>query len=211
MIVVAGEPRSGTSLMMMIVRELGFKLAGQDFTDTTEKDRNPDGFWEVWKVVNEGIITEVLDGKAPGYCEQVVDGEVLKLMTKALLQSDLRLISQMIYMIREPREVIVSQRGMKKWPGDEECWNRYIVHMYKLMNSIPQHFLRYYTLFVDYRDVMKDTKKQVERVARFLRVEPTVEAEQVVRPELYRSRMNQVKDNKYARKYYNALRACTRF
>ena len=69
MIVVTGEPRSGTSLMMRIIDSLGLEIAGEQYVGTKRPNRskkrkeraeylNPEGFWEVPEVVSRGIKTD---------------------------------------------------------------------------------------------------------------------------------------------------------
>ena len=118
MIIVTGEPRSGTSLMMRIVDSLGLEIAGEQQPGEKRPDRNkkrkeraeylnPEGFWEVPGVVSRGIKTE----------EQVEEykDKVIKIVTGGLsntVKPAIDKIDKIIFCLRHPREVAFSQQKL---------------------------------------------------------------------------------------------------
>ena len=89
MIVITGEPRSGTSLMMRIINSLGLKIVGEKNPAKNKKvgkkrkERakylNPEGFWEVPQIVSRGIKTK----------EQIEEykDKIIKIITHGLSNS----------------------------------------------------------------------------------------------------------------------------
>jgi hypothetical protein len=212
MIVVAGEARSGTSMHMLILRELGLQIAGDKFHGRGA-DYNPTGIWEVYGVPNNGITQDVLNGTVGRHVSKDSDevthepitGDVIKLTTTGLVKSDPTLITKVVYCIRDPREIIVSQRGQIGWDSDKERYNTYLVNMARLFDKIePQEWEHIYVS--DYADMMWSPGVEVNRLATFLGVEPTKAAIDVIDPSFYRSKKHQAKHNKFAEKYYQQLR-----
>ena len=196
MIVVTGEARSGTSLQMLIIKHLGFSIAGEKYLTEYTKTFNPTGIWEVKGTPYKGVQIPIKE-------------DVIKLMTNGFMKSRMGLIEKVVLCIRDPREVIVSQRGQKEWVSDEHNWKQYLGNMMYLFKGNDWA----HTHIVDYGDVMWSPKTEVYRLIKFLGEAPTPEeiesAIDCVRPELYRSKKHKVKQGKYgkaAEKYYQVLR-----
>lgn len=66
MIIVTGSCRTGTSLMMQILREMGIPIVGQAFHDDfSHIDLNPWGYWELpMNETIDGLNTKEYDGMA---------------------------------------------------------------------------------------------------------------------------------------------------
>jgi hypothetical protein len=192
LIVVSGEARSGTSMMMLIIKRLGFKIAGAKTFEESVPGFNPSGIWEVWGTPNTGLT-------------KVVDADVIKIMTKGLVQSDPALITKIVYCIRDPREVIVSQRGQRGYKNDEHNWDAYLVNMANLFDNVSSTDWNQIHV-VDYADMMKAPTIVVGSLALFLGVPPTTEAVLTPDPKYYRSKKHKIPDNEYARAYYQKLR-----
>ena len=69
MIIVTGAERSGTSLMMNILKEAGYPVYGEKYPhvwDKTLKDFNPNGFWES-NLRHKGVNRDSLPGDPLSY------------------------------------------------------------------------------------------------------------------------------------------------
>lgn len=110
MIVVTGLPRSGTSLMMSILKDLGVPILGERFFENIEDERraertkylNPEGFYEVRNVVGRGIVK--------GYEENV--GKAIKIVVPGILHTDPEAIEKVIFCLRNPLEILNSQKKL---------------------------------------------------------------------------------------------------
>jgi hypothetical protein len=189
---VSGEARSGTSMMMLVLKRLGFKIAGEKKFEKTIPGFNPTGLWEVWGVPNNGI-------------SEPVTADVIKIMTKGLVQSNSTLITKIVYCIRDPREVIISQRGQRGYRSDDHNWDSYLVNMAKLFDNVSSTDWNHIHV-VDYADMMKAPAIVVGKLAKFLGVKSTKEAVLTPDPKYYRSKKHKIPDNEYARMYYKKLR-----
>ena len=193
MIAVVGEPRSGTSLQMLILKNLGLSIVGVKYINEHTKTFNPTGIWEDPNVMDRGF-------RYPFYNE-----DAIKLSVKGLIGTRLSLVDKIILCIRDPREVIVSMRQQTDPKPDKFNLQYHIVHMAMLIDKE----LNKPMVVVDYGDVMFDHEKEIKRIAEFVEVEPTQAAFDCIRPDLYRSKKHKVKRCKLmkaAEKYYQYLR-----
>ena len=198
-IVVSGESRSGTSLTMNILKSLGYSLAGEKWANVEDDRRhmNPDGFYEVPYMVNYGMDEDL---------DRFFKEDVVKLTTRGLIATEPELIYQLIYVIRNPREVIVSQRNMNDYPGDKEAFRRYCNNMELLFQFVTPEGWMHHVHILDYGDLMKNPEGEIRRLCRFLRKPQIIsEAVSIIKPELYRSKKHKVKFNKKAKTWYNML------
>jgi len=206
MIVITGEPRSGTSLMMRIVDSLGLEIAGDQNPQAKRPERskkrqeqanylNPEGFWEVPGVVSRGIETE----------EQVEEykDKVIKIITPGLsntVQPAIDKIDKIIFCLRHPREVVYSQRKLMSGVevAKEDGWEfspenmqvdfgRYIMSVGGYILKSSKTDLWDKTLVVDYADMMNETETQIKRISSFLEVPYNPETKNLIRKDLYRS------------------------
>lgn len=209
-IIVAGEPRSGTSLMCQLMQGLGLTVAGLKFGETNIKDRNPKGFWEVPWVVTFGITEEIIRGEVPvseDWDRIPIEEDVIKLTTTALLRSELHLIKKVIYCIRDPREVIASQRGQKNYPGDREAWYQYCRNLNTLLNEVTPWGWDNLFHVVNYGDLIFNPCKEVKRICNFLELNvDSTRAAALVDRKLHRSKRCLVKKNKLAEELYWKIR-----
>jgi hypothetical protein len=192
---------------MLILKELGLKITGDKYFDEISKDFNPTGMWEIKTLPYNGLqkilfttgVPEINGGKP------IPEDGVLKVTFRGYIKSDLSIISKLIICIRDPREIVASQRKQLNHISDKHCWNLLLGH-YCAMTEAP---ITCPTLVVDYNDVMWDKKKEVQRVADFVGVPVTQAALDAVRPELYRSKKHKVKRDRYckaAEMYHRAFR-----
>ena len=176
--IVSGLERSGTSMMMQILYRGGMDVA---FDEKRKPDENnPKGYFEL-----EGgkVINRLMEGSFP---MEKYDGKVIKVTAyglKFLPPGDYRII----YMTRDIDEILASMAKMSGDPSvmDEkeifEKLNRQSMKMLK-EKGIPH-------IIVKYNDVLKDVRKEIERVNEFLGgVLDVEEAIKAVDPSLYRNR-----------------------
>ncbi len=115
--IVTGLRRSGTSLMMLCLRQSGVPIIGSKYMiyalnengDTTlkttpsQKERrgNPNGYWELGSITTKtGVKQEHMD--------LGMDGDVIKVTSDAFYFSDPKMVDKTIVMVREPRKVLFS-------------------------------------------------------------------------------------------------------
>lgn len=115
-IVVTGDPRSGTSLMMQTLIALGIPVAGEEFPganrmrskedkvkhDTKMHNLNPGGFWEVPGVVMRGL---------PDPSEYF--GKAIKIISPGVLRTPKESVYKYILCLRDPTSVAQSQTQLE--------------------------------------------------------------------------------------------------
>lgn len=196
MIVVSGEARSGTSLMMLILNKLGMEVAGEKYLTDRTPEMNPSGIWEVRGTPYQSLTPELLK-------DFEIEADAIKIMSHKIWLSDDDLIDKIIWMVRDPREVIVSQRKQFNYKSDEHNYAWYCIHMdilVKRLVNMPAE-----TLFVEYKSLIKRPRKVVRKVAEFLNVPYTKKAANVVNKKYYRSKANQAEDDPKARAYFKYI------
>lgn len=199
MIVVSGEMRSGTSLMMLVLKKLGLSIAGEKVPKGTHPELCPTGMWEILGVSMGPLIQDVID-------EHDIKEDVVKIISHGLFYSDLTLIDRIVYCVRDPREIIVSQRSQPNDRTDEYRYKWYNVHHAALVTFMERGKLPP-ILFVDYANMMKKPRKEVRRVADFVGKPYTKKAANVVNKRYYRSKAHQAKSDETAERYYKYLKA----
>ena len=206
MIVITGEPRSGTSLMMRIVNSLGLEIAGEQQPGEKRPERskkrqerakylNPEGFWEVPGVVSRGIKTK----------EQVEEykDKVIKIVTGGLsstVQPAIDKIDKIIFCLRHPREVAFSQQKLvsgvevAKKEGWEFSPENMEVDHGRYIRSVGEYILKSVktdlwdkTLVVEYGELITKGWSEIKKIANFLEVPYNPETKNLIRKDLYRS------------------------
>lgn len=188
--VVSGEPRSGTSLMMRLLEGLRFDIKGSSLLEGKTEERlehakklNPKGFYEVPGVVMRGIPKKRLEE---------FDGKTVKLITPALMNTDYSKIGKIIFCLRDPREISLSQKGLgsniKVFDAEADDWvyapekmlqdySRYALNISKFVfwlkaNSDALDKI----LFVDYKDVVFKTETVILGICDFFGIGISKEA-----------------------------------
>jgi hypothetical protein len=206
MIVVTGEPRSGTSLMMRIVDSLGLEIAGvqtpgEKWPERNKKRQerseylNPEGFWEVPGVVSKGIKTE----------EQVEEykDKVIKIVTGGLsgtVKPAIDKIDKIIFCLRHPREVAYSQQKLvsgvevAKKDGWEFSPENMEVDHGRYIGTVGGYILKSVktdlwdkTLVVEYGELITKGWTEIKKIANFLEVPYNPGTKNLIRKDLYRS------------------------
>ena len=163
-IIVSGLPRSGTSLMMMMLDAAGIPPM-QDYIREADAD-NPKGYYEYERVkkLPEGDTKWVGDAK----------GKAVKVITMLLEHLPNKYKYDVVIMRREIGEILSSQRKMLERRGedpnkvsDEEMGDLFSKHFDQVMEWIAeQKNLRY--LEVSYNELLEAPEKEVASVNQFL-------------------------------------------
>lgn len=116
-VVVTGDPRSGTSLMMQTLKALGVPVAGQEWpgeqrvrgTDEEKaahlakmQEMNPGGFWEV-----PGVVMRGLPDPTPHL------GKAIKIISPGVLRTPKESVYRYILCLRDPTSVAQSQTKLE--------------------------------------------------------------------------------------------------
>ncbi|MCZ6769072.1 MAG: sulfotransferase [Acidobacteria bacterium] len=185
-IIVSGLPRSGTSMIMKMLKAGGITL----LTDNIRKadQDNPQGYYELEKIKNlhrEEDKSWIGDAK----------GKALKVISELLKELPSNSFFKLIFMDRDLEEVIISQNKMliRRGEPSDPADNRKMMllfekHLRKVKNWIRQQS-NFEVIFVDYKEVLEDPIGHAERIKDFLQRELDVKRMAgVVDKRLYRSR-----------------------
>jgi hypothetical protein len=191
--IVGGMTRSGTSLNMLILKELGMTIVGNKFRKNREKDiMNPTGFWEL-----PGVIIGRIENPLSFY------DKVIKVVGIGISAIDPVHIEQTIFCIRRPGDLILSRLKSfihKTHESDKEMAVRFKGYI----AEIGQLFLAWpsieNTLIVDHDELLIDPKTEVTRIAEFVNRPVTQNAIDCVEQSLWRSKsdyMHEIADSVY--------------
>lgn len=184
-LIVSGLPRSGTSLMMMMLEAAGI----EPLTDHERKadDDNPKGYYELERVkkMKDGD-TAWLEG---------VGGRAVKVISALLPSLPPEHAYKVIFMRRNMAEILASQRKMLVNRGEDPdkiddaeigaSFERHLTQITKWLNDQPN----FSTLFIDYNLLLEEPAPQVEKIRQFLGGD--VDADRMIDaidPKLYRQK-----------------------
>jgi len=168
MIVVTGTARSGTSLVMQTLEKLGIGITGEKFDKYNVEEYNKKGYWEL-------PVSATIDGIQDNRYE----GKGVKLFVQQLTRTNPKLISRAIRCCRYRGEA--SKSYQKLLAHSPECGvpatrkvcdelfdvGREYTKRYLDENKIPY-------IDVDYNDMMRDPKGEIERITKFLKVKTDI-------------------------------------
>lgn len=163
-IVVSGLPRSGTSLMMMMLNSAGIPpvIDGERSAD----EDNPKGYFEFERVkkLKDGDLDWVFDAR----------GKVVKVISALLPYLPSQLNYKALFMLRSLDEILASQRMMLIRRGedpekisDEEMADRFRDHLAHTKDWLAQQ-PNFSTLYVHYNRLIKEPEPIVRDINRFL-------------------------------------------
>lgn len=170
---VVGEPRSGTSLMMNLLRtNLGDnKIIGEkfnfrkyhgmfsdgatidfakDLANNTYNDKNPDGFWECSMTIS-GV-------------NKLCGDKWIKIICKGLPNSIyIEYIDKVIFMIRNPASCIKSRNKLDGNLYSPEIWYNNVLKSvnYLIENNVD-------ILFVPYENLIENSDYELNRISNFI-------------------------------------------
>jgi hypothetical protein len=186
-IVVSGLPRSGTSMMMNMLRATDLEIV-TDETRTADED-NPKGYFEDERVKE---LDKVEDKSWVGNCR----GKVVKIISFLLKDLPPGHHYKVILMRRDLEEVIASQAKMLERRGeavgsradDEKMIARYTMHLRKVEFQLEEE-PNFDYIDVHYREALDHPREHAQRVAKFLGLKLDVDKmAQTVDKSLYRNR-----------------------
>jgi hypothetical protein len=184
-VIVSGLPRSGTSLMMAMLKAGGVPL----LVDSVRKadEDNPNGYFEYEPVKS-------LESGANAWLE-LATGKAVKVISALLEYLPPDRLYYVLFMNRRLDEVVASQdtmlarRGQAPVPVDSDrmeiMLQKHLVRVVDWLRAQPN--IRW--MQVDYNELLNDPLPQVNAVNRFLggSLDQTLMAA-VIRPDLYRNR-----------------------
>ena len=183
-LVVSGLPRSGTSLMMQMLKAAGI----EPMTDgkRTADDDNPEGYWE-WEDI------KVLP-KNPRIIEQT-KGKVVKVISALLPSLPRPHRYKIIYMVRPTQQVVDSQLVMLDRQGQKARSEKQ--HLIEVQESHSRQIRQAISksdradlLEVSYPDLVADPQAIIEQLENFLgsRFQKSPAVVACVKPKLFRNR-----------------------
>lgn len=212
MIIVTGLPRSGTSLMMRILETLSVPITGEQFFNRGDQDRvdrshylNPEGFYELQGTVATGKFKD----------PSSFVGKAVKVIVPGVLNIPLDHIEKIIFCLRDPSEVMESQRNLvsnievatedgKKYAPEllQRSFRNYIHGMGMLILIASEDFWNK-TLVVEHKNLMSNHVEEIQKISSFLNV-PFVD-KNLVKNELYRSKAV-IEADPLALEIYNSIK-----
>jgi hypothetical protein len=185
-IIVSGLPRSGTSMMMQMLKQGGFEIVSDGLRQADEN--NPKGYYEFEKVKE----MDKDDSWLPK-CR----GKVIKIVSVFLSKLPDSYRYKVIFMRRDMQEILASQRKMlvrlQKDPNDVD--EKKLVQQYNKHLDQIQHWLNgkknFDVFYVDYRDALNRPEEYAIQIQSFLDME--LNTENMIRSvdkSLYRNRIS---------------------
>jgi hypothetical protein len=183
-IIVSGLPRSGTSMMMRMLAEGGLPV----LTDELRRpdDDNPRGYFEleVVRQLKEGNVHWLSDA----------NGKVVKVISALLEYLPQGHQYKIIFMERDPKETLVSQkkmldhRGQESKLADEEMEQQLQNHLAAMKPWLVRQ-PNMDVLYVNYNSLMAEPEPSCDRIAEFLGM-PLNQSHMLAVPDeqLYRNR-----------------------
>jgi hypothetical protein len=180
--IVSGLERSGTSLMMQILKAIGIPIA---YDNSRQSDaHNPKGYFEL---ENGMIINKLMNGK---FNMEDYKGKFIKITSYGLKYLPQGFNYKIIYMMRNLDEVLDSMQKMSKIVESDRKENR------DLLNKLNMYTLGCLTtdkrtkfVCIDYNELMSRPKQEIQKINSLLGIEVDIKkALGVIEPNLYRDR-----------------------
>lgn len=221
MIIVSGLRRTGTSLMMNILKEAGFDAYAALFSHETWesklKELNPNGFFE--SAFRDSGVNPIQMEFSP----KEVEYTAIKVFASAIPRCDGEYITKQIIMLRDFSEVYKSQERMKELDEKKELDSKedifepgetYLLDYYCVLRDIVKRNKP--TLFIDYYDVMQKKDEVLGTLRRFIGCGRFDLAYNLIDDKLYRNRKEKINIlqtdlTKYLDLFYNQMKNGTIF
>ncbi|MFH1602228.1 MAG: sulfotransferase domain-containing protein [Candidatus Shapirobacteria bacterium] len=182
-VVVSGLPRSGTSLMMAMLKAGGLPV----LTDKIRKadEDNPQGYWELEKVK---------ELKKDHSWLPLAEKKAVKMVSVflELLPDDYHY--QVIFMGREMTEILASQkqmlvrRGEKSETSDKQMAAAFQKHLAQIKAWLKKQ-PNFTVLYLNYNQIVKNPSLAAKKINHFLNQNLDIDKmKTVVNPKLYRQR-----------------------
>jgi hypothetical protein len=162
--IVSGLPRSGTSMMMQMLQAGGMQI----LTDhqRSADDDNPKGYYEFERV------KKLKDGDTLWVKE--AQGKVVKVVSALLQQLPGGYSYRVVFMLRNIDEILASQKQMlvrRQEPtdkvGDEKLAELFEGHLKSIQEWLSRQ-PNFQVLYVNYNDLIQNSKPLVEEISIFL-------------------------------------------
>ncbi|CAN5325738.1 hypothetical protein BH09BAC5_BH09BAC5_00710 [soil metagenome] len=180
--IISGLPRSGTSMLMQMVRAGGMEI----FTDDNRipDENNPKGYLE-----EDRVKRLHLDNKWLGE----VDGKALKVVAPLLQFLPIGFRYKIVFVKREMNEVLLSQQKMTGKKTDGKTYPVVLADAFTKQLEKAEIWIKAQphaeVLYVEYADIISDPLKASIEIAAFLGNDMDAEAmAEIVDPDLYRNR-----------------------
>lgn len=186
--VVSGLPRSGTSMMMQMLKAAGFPL----YTDQKRKadESNPEGYFET-ELARQLLLQNAWLHEALG--------KVVKVVAPLLSHLDPKYEYRVIYMERDLEEIVRSQTRMLERLGKEgarrspEDLKRMLKNQDVQARSLMAQHPRIESLVISHRETIANPSSVAEKIIRFVDADGaldsnTCEMAAAIRPELHREK-----------------------
>jgi len=184
-IVVSGLPRSGTSMMMRMLAEGGLSI----LTDERRRadDDNPNGYFEL------ELVKQLKEHDSAWLKE--ASGKVVKVISSLLEYLPDQYHYKIIFMERDFRETLASQkkmlshRGQESKLSDNEMEQQFRAHLSAMKPWLVRQ-PNMEVLYVNYNALMTEPQPFLEEISRFLGA-PLNQAQMLAVPDkqLYRNRV----------------------
>ena len=184
-IVVSGLPRSGTSMMMKMLEEGGIPI----LTDAIRgaDDDNPNGYYEF------ELVKKLPDGRNQWLAD--ANHKVVKIISALLEHLPANYRYKIIFMEREPREILASQhkmlanRNQKSEIGDAEMQEQFQKHLAAIKYWLARQ-PNMDVMYVDYNKMISKPENYCQAIADFIAIPVDVSKMLAVPNErLYRNRV----------------------
>ena len=183
-LIVSGLPRSGTSLMMQMLRAGGIEPL-TDAKRAADED-NPEGYWE-WDDIKKLP-------KNPRLIEQA-EGKAVKVISALLPNLPGKHRYTIIYMVRPTEQVVDSQWAMLARKGSQpKSEKKHLIevqeHHSQQIRAVLEKSERVTLLEVSYPDLVADPEPVIAKLAKLLpgRFTPGPAVTACVKPQLFRNR-----------------------
>ena len=183
-VIVSGLPRSGTSLMMQMLRAGGIELL-TDAKRAADED-NPEGYWE-WEAIKKLP-------KNPRLIEQA-EGKAVKVISALLPSLPGKHRYTIIYMVRPTEQVVDSQWAMLARKGTQpKSEKQHLIevqeHHSRQVREALKKSDRVTLVEVSYPDLVADPDPVIAELAKLLpgRFNPGPAVAACVQPKLFRNR-----------------------
>ena len=183
-IVVSGLPRSGTSMMMKMLEEGGIPI----LTDAIRgaDDDNPNGYYEF------ELVKKLPDGQNQWLAD--ANHKVVKIISALLEHLPVNYRYKIIFMEREPREILASQQKMlanrneKSEISDAEMQEQFQKHLAAIKYWLARQ-PNMDVMYVDYNKMISNPENYCQAITDFIAIPVDVSKMLAVPNErLYRNR-----------------------
>ena len=185
MIIVSGTKRTGTSLMMQMLQSAGFNVLGEKFPekwDGKNNVKNPEGFYES-KFIDDGVTNTNCPLAAQDHIQSAV-----KVFCPGVPNTDSRYIHKVVLMVRDWKEQVQSWKELTEMNTGKKTLQypdgyEYFFSYYDFIKDLNNR--RYNTIVIDYNDLLKNPKNNIESLNNFFGVGRWDLAKKCIKKKLY--------------------------